>query len=48
MTKLLPALLAEDHIFDDEGSCWCCPTVYYQDPVTGSRVWVHKDSEDSN
>lgn len=23
-------------------TCWCEPTLDYEDPETGARVWVHK------
>lgn len=28
------------------GHCWCKPTLFYRNPVTGACVWVHKGPGD--
>ena len=45
--------LGEEHLLDslinrmrehkDSPNCWCSPTLIHIDPVTGIRIWVHKD-----
>lgn len=35
-----------EHTADED--CWCNPYLVYEDPLTGSQVWVHRDKEDAN
>jgi hypothetical protein len=28
----------------EDENCWCEPELYYVDPETDSKVWVHKDT----
>ena len=32
-----------DHVFNEDGQCWCEPELEYEDPETGARVWVHRE-----
>jgi len=32
----------------DSPDCWCSPKMTYEDPVSGSQVWVHQYPENSN
>ena len=32
------------HRIEEDGICWCQPTVFYEDLVTGARVIVHKEA----
>jgi len=34
-----------DHIYDEDGMCWCEPDLEYEDPETGARLWVHKRTD---
>lgn len=27
----------------DDATCWCQPRKSYEDPATGTQVWVHQD-----
>lgn len=36
----------KEHIEDDNGLCWCNPTLSYVDEITGIKVWVHKSEEE--
>ena len=33
------------HRTEEDGICWCQPSVHYEDPVTGSRLILHKDAD---
>ena len=30
---------------DASSDCWCNPELNYVDPVTGAKVWVHKEPQ---